>query len=132
MLGTLCPSLRRSVALSLTAAFLVCVRSQNIRFIGALTKFGVVPPNTTFIIMKTLLDDFTPGSVEVVCHLFETCGRYLHRLPSTSQRMTNMVRGGRKATTVRRHERDSPWRCCRRGPRPPARAAHEEEDGVSP
>jgi len=65
---------------------------QNARFIGELTKFAVIPPATTFSVMKTLLDDFTPGSVEAVCHLLETCGRFLHRLPSTSVRMSNLVR----------------------------------------
>ena len=65
--------------------------AQNARYIGELTKFGLFSASTTFAVLKTLLDDFTPGSIETLCHLLETCGRFLHRTTTTAQRMSNMV-----------------------------------------
>jgi len=38
-----------------------------------------------------LLDDYSPSSVELLCLLLETSGRFLYRTPSTQVRMSNML-----------------------------------------
>jgi regulator of nonsense transcripts 2 len=37
------------------------------------------------------MEDFTPSSIEVLCALLECCGRYLYKLPETSEKMQVML-----------------------------------------
>ncbi|KAF2109846.1 armadillo-type protein [Lophiotrema nucula] len=71
--------------------FLGQVRTQNVRYLAELTKFGVVPEHVIFHCLKVSLDDFTRMNIEIICNLLENCGRYLLRNPDTSPRMTSFL-----------------------------------------
>jgi regulator of nonsense transcripts 2 len=64
---------------------------RNIRFIGELCKFKIVPAGLVFSCLKACLDEFTHHNIDVACNLLETCGRFLYRSPETTLRMTNML-----------------------------------------
>jgi len=66
-------------------------RIRNIRFLGELTKFKLLPYTSTFMILKVLLDDFTQKSIDVLSALLETAGRFLFRTPETAVRMSNIL-----------------------------------------
>lgn len=71
--------------------FLGQVRTQNVRYLAELTKFGVVPEHVIFHCLKVSLDDFSRMNVEIICNLLENCGRYLLRNPETSPRMSSFL-----------------------------------------
>lgn len=64
---------------------------RNIRFLSELTKFRVCPKETIFSCIQVCLDDFAHHNIEVLCCLFETCGRFLVRSPETQYRAKNML-----------------------------------------
>ncbi|KAL6899559.1 hypothetical protein ACP4OV_006217 [Aristida adscensionis] len=64
---------------------------KNIRFIGELCKFKMVPSSLVFSCLKACLDDFSHHNIDVACNLLETCGRFLYRSPETTIRMANML-----------------------------------------
>ncbi|KAM7277030.1 hypothetical protein ACFE04_018896 [Oxalis oulophora] len=64
---------------------------KNIRFLGELCKFKIVPAGLVFSCLKACLDDFTHHNIDVACNLLETCGRFLYRSPETTIRMGNML-----------------------------------------
>lgn len=64
---------------------------RNIRFLGELTKFEICNPNIIFNCMKVCLEDFLEDNIDVVCHLLETAGVYLAKLPSTRIRLNNTI-----------------------------------------
>ncbi|KAL0478538.1 regulator of nonsense transcript, partial [Acrasis kona] len=51
---------------------------KNIRFISELTKFKILPPQTTLSLLDKCLNDFRHHNIDVACHLLETCGRFLY------------------------------------------------------
>lgn len=71
--------------------FLGQVRTQNVRYLAELTKFGVVPEHVIFHCLKVTLDDFSRTNIEILCNLLENCGRYLLRNPETSKRMASFL-----------------------------------------
>ncbi|KAF2205755.1 nonsense-mediated mRNA decay factor [Delitschia confertaspora ATCC 74209] len=71
--------------------FLGQVRTQNVRYLAELTKFGVVPEHVIFHCLKVSLDDFSRMNIEIICNLLENCGRYLFRNPETSPRMHSFL-----------------------------------------
>lgn len=71
--------------------FLGQVRTQNVRYLAELTKFGVVPEHVIFHCLKVSLDDFSRMNIEIICNLLENCGRYLLRNPETSPRMQSFL-----------------------------------------
>lgn len=71
--------------------FLGQVRTQNVRYLAELTKFGVVPEHVIFHCLKVSLDDFSRMNMEIICNLLENCGRYLLRNPETSPRMASFL-----------------------------------------
>ncbi|KAL5117824.1 mRNA decay protein [Pleosporales sp. CAS-2024a] len=71
--------------------FLGQVRTQNVRYLAELTKFGVVPEHVIFHCLKVSLDDFSRMNIEIICNLLENCGRYLLRNPETSPRMISFL-----------------------------------------
>jgi regulator of nonsense transcripts 2 len=71
--------------------FLGQVRTQNVRYLAELTKFGVVPEHVIFHCLKVSLDDFSRMNIEIICNLLENCGRYLLRNPETSPRMASFL-----------------------------------------
>jgi regulator of nonsense transcripts 2 len=71
--------------------FLGQVRTQNVRYLAELTKFGVVPEHVIFHCLKVSLDDFSRMNIEIICNLLENCGRYLLRNPDTSPRMASFL-----------------------------------------
>jgi regulator of nonsense transcripts 2 len=71
--------------------FLGQVRTQNVRYLAELTKFGVVPEHVIFHCLKVSLDDFSRMNIEIICNLLENCGRYLLRNPDTSPRMVSFL-----------------------------------------
>ena len=66
-------------------------RLRNARYIAELLKFRLFPAGTSFLLLKSLLDDFSGHNVEAACALVEGAGRYLLRRPDTTVRMTNML-----------------------------------------
>ncbi|XP_076800221.1 regulator of nonsense transcripts 2-like [Clavelina lepadiformis] len=52
---------------------------KTVRFIGEMTKFGLVPVSDTLHCLKVLILEFSPHTIEMACALLETCGRYLLR-----------------------------------------------------
>ncbi|PSN70596.1 ARM repeat-containing protein [Corynespora cassiicola Philippines] len=71
--------------------FLGQVRTQNVRYLAELTKFGVVPEHVIFHCLKVCLDEFSRMNIEIMCNLLENCGRYLLRNPETSPRMASFL-----------------------------------------
>ncbi|KAF1850440.1 ARM repeat-containing protein [Cucurbitaria berberidis CBS 394.84] len=71
--------------------FLGQVRTQNVRYLAELTKFGVVPEHVIFHCLKVSLDDFSRMNIEIICNLLENCGRYLLRNPETCPRMASFL-----------------------------------------
>jgi regulator of nonsense transcripts 2 len=71
--------------------FLGQVRTQNVRYLAELTKFGVVPEHVIFHCLKVSLDEFSRMNIEIICNLLENCGRYLLRSPETSPRMHSFL-----------------------------------------
>lgn len=61
------------------------------RYLGELSKFGLVPHGLLFSSLKQLLDDFAHHNIDAACALMETAGRYLIRRPETNSRMENML-----------------------------------------
>lgn len=56
------------------------VKIRNIRFIGELTKFGIIykdSPEKILEKLKMCLDQFYGQNIDVACNLLESCGRYL-------------------------------------------------------
>jgi regulator of nonsense transcripts 2 len=71
--------------------FLGQVRTQNVRYLAELTKFGVVPEHVIFHCLKVSLDEFSRMNIEIICNLLENSGRYLLRNPETSPRMASFL-----------------------------------------
>lgn len=71
--------------------FLGQVRTQNVRYLAELTKFGVVPEHVIFHCLKVSLDEFSRMNIEIICNLLENSGRYLLRNPDTSPRMASFL-----------------------------------------
>eukprot|EP00842_Homolaphlyctis_polyrhiza_P002048 jgi/Hompol1/2844/HPOL_003035-RA len=67
------------------------VLSENIRYIGELTKFRITPSHVAFHCIKVLLDDFTHHNIDLLCSFLETCGKFLFRNPETNVRMSNFL-----------------------------------------
>jgi regulator of nonsense transcripts 2 len=67
------------------------VRTQNIRYLAELTKFGVVPEHVIFHCLRVCLEDFSRVNIEIMCNLLENCGRYLLRNPDTAPRMSSFL-----------------------------------------
>jgi regulator of nonsense transcripts 2 len=66
-------------------------RARNARYLSELTKFGVVPEHVIFHCLKVALEDFHRTNIEIICHILETCGRYLLRTPETGPRMATFL-----------------------------------------
>eukprot|EP00887_Chlorella_sp_A99_P007640 scaffold20.g7640.t1 len=66
-------------------------RVRCMRYVGELAKFRLFPPGAAFSMLKSLLDDFAGHNIDAACALVETAGRFFHRLPETSSRMSNML-----------------------------------------
>ena len=62
-------------------------RSRNARYLAELTKFGIVPEHVIFHCLKVAVEDFHRINIEIICHILESCGRYLLRTPETGPRM---------------------------------------------
>ncbi|KAL3318456.1 Regulator of nonsense transcripts upf2 [Cichlidogyrus casuarinus] len=67
-------------------AFYIESKLKNARFIGEMVKFGLIPPKTVFSCIRRLLEHFTGHSIDVVCCILETCGRFLARSRGTARR----------------------------------------------
>jgi len=52
---------------------------KTVKFIGEMTKFGMIPPADTLNCLKILVLEFSPHTIEMACALLETCGRFLLR-----------------------------------------------------
>ncbi|KAF8249872.1 ARM repeat-containing protein [Wilcoxina mikolae CBS 423.85] len=66
-------------------------RARNARYLSELTKFGVVPEYVIFHCLKVALEDFHRINIEIICHILESCGRYLLRTPETGPRMITFL-----------------------------------------
>ena len=59
---------------------------KTVRFIGEMTKFGLIPAADTLNCLKILVLEFSPHTIEMACALLETCGRFLLRTPASHLR----------------------------------------------
>jgi regulator of nonsense transcripts 2 len=66
-------------------------RIRNVRFLGELTKFKLLPFSVVFAFLKVLLDDFALSSIDALAALLESTGRFLFRTPETAVRMSNIL-----------------------------------------
>eukprot|EP01053_Blabericola_migrator_P013060 Blabericola_migrator_1__13059@NODE_87_length_14713_cov_55_061450_g78_i0_p1_GENE_NODE_87_length_14713_cov_55_061450_g78_i0NODE_87_length_14713_cov_55_061450_g78_i0_p1_ORF_typecomplete_len1448_score324_46MIF4G/PF02854_19/0_0018MIF4G/PF02854_19/5_4e23MIF4G/PF02854_19/3_3e08MIF4G/PF02854_19/5_7e03Upf2/PF04050_14/7_3e11DUF4763/PF15960_5/0_37Nop14/PF04147_12/2_9Nop14/PF04147_12/51RRN3/PF05327_11/60RRN3/PF05327_11/1_6RNA_pol_3_Rpc31/PF11705_8/1_1e04RNA_pol_3_Rpc31/PF11705_8/0_079DNA_pol_phi/PF04931_13/ len=64
---------------------------KNIRFLGELCKFKLIPIGSILEIVDTLVDDFNPHHIEMLCHLFETCGRFIAGTRGADIRLVNKL-----------------------------------------
>ncbi|KAI8805570.1 armadillo-type protein [Cladochytrium replicatum] len=64
---------------------------KNIKFIGELTKFNIMPLPKIFHTLHMMLEDFSHHNIELTCALLETCGRYLFKRPETNVRTSNLL-----------------------------------------
>jgi regulator of nonsense transcripts 2 len=51
---------------------------KNIRFISEMVKFDLFAMQNIFEILKRLIDDFKGHSIDLLCQLMESCGRFLY------------------------------------------------------
>ena len=51
---------------------------KNIRFISEMVKFDLFAIQNVFEILKRLIDDFKGHSIDLLCQLMESCGRFLY------------------------------------------------------
>jgi regulator of nonsense transcripts 2 len=66
-------------------------RGRICRYIGELTKFGVMPQTTTFAMLKkAVLEDLSGYNIDMVAILLESCGRYLYNQPESHRRLLNL------------------------------------------
>jgi regulator of nonsense transcripts 2 len=64
---------------------------KNIRYLGELFKFRLIPAERALDLLEILLGDFTGQNVDLACQLLVTCGRFLYRLPDTRERLAFML-----------------------------------------
>ncbi|KAI9179748.1 mRNA decay protein [Blastocladiella emersonii ATCC 22665] len=62
-----------------------------VRYLGELTKFRVARDASAVFCAKVLLENPSPGNVEAVCHLLESCGRFLAADPPSAPRMADVL-----------------------------------------
>ncbi|GAM23759.1 hypothetical protein SAMD00019534_069340 [Acytostelium subglobosum LB1] len=67
------------------------IQIKNVKIIGELVKFRVLPNPVAFNYLKLCFDDFTHHNIDIACTLLEVCGRYLYKLPETQFRLKNML-----------------------------------------
>ena len=66
-------------------------RGRVCRYIGELTKFGVMPQTTAFAMLKkAVLEDLAGYNIDMVTILLESCGRYLYNQPESHRRLLNL------------------------------------------
>lgn len=69
----------------------VDARNKNIKFLAELTKAGVCPAKDILLCFAKLVDDFSLPSIEVMCTLLETAGKFLYRHADSKTRFQNLV-----------------------------------------
>lgn len=52
-------------------------RERNMKYICELTKFRLLAPDYILNVFKTLIDDFSAQSLDLIIVLIEKCGRFL-------------------------------------------------------
>eukprot|EP00761_Pharyngomonas_kirbyi_P006925 gb/GECH01006934.1/.p1 GENE.gb/GECH01006934.1/~~gb/GECH01006934.1/.p1 ORF type:complete len:1110 (+),score=348.77 gb/GECH01006934.1/:1-3330(+) len=81
---------------------------KNIRFLGELTKFQLIPPNSMLNFLSRCTEDFSHHNIDIACHLLEVTGRYLYANPQTKARTENllgkMLRAKKVKTLAEHHE----------------------------
>lgn len=66
-------------------------RSRICRFIGELTKFRVMTQGKVFECIRRSTENFTGYSVDMLCAILESCGRFLIAQPESHARMNNIT-----------------------------------------
>ena len=64
---------------------------KTVKFIGEMTKFGLIPPADTLNCLKILVLEFSPHTIEMACALLETCGRFLLRSAASHLRAKVLI-----------------------------------------
>jgi regulator of nonsense transcripts 2 len=78
---------------------------KNIRFISEMVKFESFPIQNIFEILKRLIDDFKGHSIDLLCHLIESCGRYLYLNEISHLKFNNFLENLKQlAQTKLRHD----------------------------
>lgn len=60
---------------------------KNVRFIGELVKFDLVPKQDALNCLRSLLSDFTHHHIEMTCNMLEVCGRLLYKSPQSHHQL---------------------------------------------
>ena len=91
---------------------------KTVRFIGEMTKFGIIPAADTLNCLKILVLEFSPHTIEMACALLETCGRFLLRSPASHLRTKVLVEQMIRKRTVKALDQryntliDNAWYAC--------------------
>eukprot|EP01054_Gregarina_sp_Poly1_P010640 Gregarina_sp_Poly_1__10639@NODE_79_length_15751_cov_81_561464_g67_i0_p1_GENE_NODE_79_length_15751_cov_81_561464_g67_i0NODE_79_length_15751_cov_81_561464_g67_i0_p1_ORF_typecomplete_len1386_score258_57MIF4G/PF02854_19/0_00011MIF4G/PF02854_19/1_3e22MIF4G/PF02854_19/8_8e10MIF4G/PF02854_19/27Upf2/PF04050_14/4e13DUF3080/PF11279_8/3_2e02DUF3080/PF11279_8/1_3CDC27/PF09507_10/2_8e03CDC27/PF09507_10/0_077Sigma70_ner/PF04546_13/3_1e02Sigma70_ner/PF04546_13/1_1RRN3/PF05327_11/42RRN3/PF05327_11/21_NODE_79_le len=64
---------------------------KNVRFLGELCKFKLIPIGAILEMMDVLIDDFNPHHIEMLCHLLESCGRFIAGTRGADIRLLNKL-----------------------------------------
>lgn len=64
---------------------------KNVRFIGELIKFNLIPENEALNCLVMLLSDFTHHHIEMTCNLLETCGRMLFNSVDSHHKLRQLL-----------------------------------------
>ena len=59
---------------------------KTMRFIGEMTKFGLITTTDCLNCLKILIQEFSPHAIEMACALLETCGYFILRNPDSHLR----------------------------------------------
>lgn len=58
---------------------------------GELCKFSVVTPGSIFASMKTLISSPSSHNIIMLCHILDTCGKFLFNSPESHSRIKNII-----------------------------------------
>lgn len=66
-------------------------RIRICRFIGELAKFRVMSQGKVFECIRRSAEDFSPTSIDMLCTILESCGRFLLAQPESHARIENIL-----------------------------------------
>ena len=66
-------------------------RIKSVRFLGELCKFKLIPINTILEMITLLADDLNATSIEILCDLLESCGKFIAGTRGADIRFQNIL-----------------------------------------
>ncbi|KAI9224650.1 armadillo-type protein [Blastocladiella britannica] len=87
------------------SGFSFAYRITWVRYLATLVKFEVARDAAALFCCKLMLENPHPANLETLCHLLETCGRFLMMRPESTARTTEMLerltRASKRLTDMR-------------------------------